>query len=235
MSKKTAVKVDIPGIDGAYVEIVDLEAFADDPYNANAGSEEGDIFIEASLSEHGGGRSVLVDRDGVLIAGNKTAKAARAVGIKQAVVLHLPDGNVLPAVQRGDLDLDEPETGARLLAYRDNRAAQISLHWDDSQVTDDLGKGIDLSQVFTQAELDAFLVHGRRPASIEAQQEEHGEPEATDFWPVIRIQVSPSAYRLYMHLLTVAEVEDGNEAEKFHWVVRSAAVAAGVEDEDLLG
>ena len=38
-----------------------------------------------------------------------------------------------------------------------------------------------------------------------------------------------------MHLLTVAEVEDGNEAEKFHWVVRSAAVAAGVEDEDLLG
>jgi hypothetical protein len=52
--------------------------FADiklDEKNANRGTKRGRDFLEISLNKYGLGRSILLDKDGKVIAGNKTLEA----------------------------------------------------------------------------------------------------------------------------------------------------------------
>ena len=57
-----------------------------DPANANKGTERGRALVEASLQECGAGRSILADRDGTIIAGNKTLEAARKLGLPVRII-----------------------------------------------------------------------------------------------------------------------------------------------------
>ena len=126
-----------------------------DAKNANKGTERGRYMVEASLRETGAGRSILLDKDGRIIAGNKTFEAASDIGLPVRVVE--TDGTELVAVKRTDLDLDDDTGTARKLAYYDNRAAQVGLDWDAEQMLADLGAGLDLSAMFKQDELDALI------------------------------------------------------------------------------
>lgn len=56
-----------------------------DPQNANKGTERGNQALEESLQRYGAGRSVLADKNGVIIAGNKTVEKAGELGIEDAV------------------------------------------------------------------------------------------------------------------------------------------------------
>ena len=47
-----------------------------DRHNANRGTQRGRAYVEDSIRQHGLGRSILVDREGNIIAGNKTHEAA---------------------------------------------------------------------------------------------------------------------------------------------------------------
>lgn len=53
-----------------------LSDLAPDARNANKGTERGNAMIENSLRQFGAGRSILLDRHGRIIAGNKTAENA---------------------------------------------------------------------------------------------------------------------------------------------------------------
>lgn len=74
-----------------------------DPNNANKGTQRGRGLLEKSLRQYGAGRSVLADKNGMLIAGNKTAEVAQELVIPYRVVE--TDGHELIVVQRNDLDL----------------------------------------------------------------------------------------------------------------------------------
>lgn len=75
-----------------------------DQRNANRGTERGDLMLERSLQKYGAGRSILVDKKGTVIAGNKTLVKAGEIGIEDVVVVQT-DGSKIVAVQRMDLDL----------------------------------------------------------------------------------------------------------------------------------
>ena len=47
-----------------------------DAANANKGTQRGLKALDTSLRQYGAGRSILIDRDGRIIAGNKTAERA---------------------------------------------------------------------------------------------------------------------------------------------------------------
>jgi hypothetical protein len=126
---------------------------APDPRNANRGTERGRYMLEQSLRECGAGRSILADKEGRIIAGNKTLEVAEALDIPVRVVE--TDGHELVVVQRSDLDLDSEQ--ARKLAYYDNRASEVGLDWDASQIAADLETGLDLSSMFRESELAAVL------------------------------------------------------------------------------
>jgi len=77
-----------------------------DDRNANRGTARGGGMLQDSLQRFGAGRSVLIDREGRVIAGNKTVERARALGLDRLLVVP-SNGRQLVAVQRTDLDLED--------------------------------------------------------------------------------------------------------------------------------
>ena len=130
-----------------------------DPENANKGNERGAYMLEASLQRYGAGRSVVVDRNGVILAGNKTVEQAGALGLDRVVFVET-DGTALVAVRRTDLDLTDPESRARALglAIADNRAGEIGLSWSGEFLANLANEGeVDLAAFFRAEELDAIM------------------------------------------------------------------------------
>ena len=136
------------------MEHVKLSEFTPDPKNANKGTERGRGMLEKSLQELGAGRSILVDKHGTAIAGNKTLSVAIESGFEDAIVVET-DGTRLVVVKRTDLDLSKDEK-AKLLAVGDNRASEIGLEWDTDVLTE-LSQEVDLSGFFYPNELAALL------------------------------------------------------------------------------
>lgn len=90
--------------------------------------------IKKSLQECGAGRSVLVDADDTLIAGNGVFEQAQAMGIPTRVIE--TDGTELVVVKRTDLRTDDDKR--KLLAMADN-ATSDNVEWEDNLLTDDFG------------------------------------------------------------------------------------------------
>ena len=136
------------------VESRKLHELTPDHANANKGTERGRYALETSLRQYGAGRSILLDKNGRIIAGNKTAEVAADVGMEDVIVVQT-DGKQIVAVQRTDLDIDS-EAG-RGLAYADNRVGELSLEWDAEQVLADLNAGVDLSALWREDELKELI------------------------------------------------------------------------------
>ena len=100
-----------------------------DKNNANKGTQRGLKALDTSLRQYGAGRSVLIDRKGRIIAGNKTVERAADIGLDDVIVVET-DGTKLVAVKRTDLDLEDDGGKARALATYDNRSGQLDLDWD---------------------------------------------------------------------------------------------------------
>jgi len=113
-----------------------------DTANANKGTERGDKALDDSIRQYGAGRSILIDKHGNVIAGNKTLETAGAAGIENIEVVKT-DGNTLVAVQRTDLDLYKDKE-ARELAYADNRVGQLSLDWNPEQLLEDIESELEI-------------------------------------------------------------------------------------------
>ena len=107
-----------------------------DRENANEGTQRGRGLLEKSLRQLGAGRSILTDKDGNVIAGNKTLESAADIDMPVRIVE--TDGNELVVVKRTDLDLySETDKRARQLAYADNKVAEIDLAWKPEQIAVD--------------------------------------------------------------------------------------------------
>jgi hypothetical protein len=150
LKKKTTAKVKSAPIRAqSGVETRKIGTFLPDSRNANKGTERGQQMIEESLRKYGAGRSILIDKHGTIIAGNKTLENADAIGLEDVLVIQT-DGTKLVAVQRMDLDLGKDER-AKSLAIADNRAGRVSLEWD-AEVLMGLAAELDMGQFFTAEE-----------------------------------------------------------------------------------
>lgn len=146
-----------------------------DPINANKGTERGLSMLDDSLSVVGLGRSIVTDKNGIIIAGNKTTERAIDRGFEDAVVVHT-NGDRLVVVQRDDLDStsDDPNNPARKLAYYDNRVGQLDLQWDAEQLLADVNAGFDFEHLFSENELNNLL---RANEVFDPMTEWQGMPE----------------------------------------------------------
>ncbi len=136
--------------------ITTLADLQPDDKNANRGTERGQAMIERSLRECGAGRSILIDCNGKIIAGNKTVENAGMIGMEEIQVVK-SDGTKIIAVQRTDLDLDSAtDPRAREMALLDNRTGEVNLEWDTAVLDDYEASGVGLDQMFTEAERDAL-------------------------------------------------------------------------------
>lgn len=129
--------------------------FTPDSRNANRGTQRGLAALDNSLRQYGAGRSIVVDKNGHVIAGNKTLERAADMGLNDVIVVET-DGTKLVAVKRIDLDLDTDER-ARLLAYADNRIGELDLDFDGLQIAADIEAGLDLDGLWDAGELAEIL------------------------------------------------------------------------------
>lgn len=123
-----------------------------DQHNANRGTERGRHMLETSLRKLGAGRSILLDKHGNVIAGNKTLEVANEIGLEDVQIVQ-SDGRRLIAVQRTDLDLTDPTGKARQLAYADNRVGEVDLEWNADALRFDVDQGFDFGDWFQGYEL----------------------------------------------------------------------------------
>lgn len=136
------------------IKAVKIGDLTPDENNANKGTERGRYALEKSLTEYGFGRSILIDKNGHIIAGNKTHAVAGEIGLEDVIVVQ-SDGQQVIAVQRTDLDISD--IAARELAIADNRVGQLDLEWDAEVLAQLEEEGASLSDYWTEGELDAIL------------------------------------------------------------------------------
>jgi len=166
------------------VRVVPIAQLILDEKNANKGTKRGRQLLGKSLEKYGAARSVVVDRNNRVIAGNKTVEAARAAGVKSISVVE-SDGSSLVAVQRGDLDLKRDKK-ARELAIADNRIGEIDLECNP-EVLGSLD--VDLAQFWNENELNALLKEFRSAeiSTPEPKLDQAAELEKT--WKTMRGQI----------------------------------------------
>lgn len=111
----------------AKTERIKIDRLVPDNHNFNKGTQYGDHLMEESLGQFGLGRSILIDQNNRIIAGNKTAQKAGEMGFEDVLVVET-DGKTLVAVKRTDIDLDSK--AGRTLALADNATSKANLDWD---------------------------------------------------------------------------------------------------------
>lgn len=102
-----------------------------DDKNFNKGTEYGQKLLEDSLREFGAGRSILIDKNNRIIAGNKTVENAGQLGMNDVIIVET-DGTKLVAVKRTDIDLDSQK--GRKMALADNSIGKVDLSWDEEML-----------------------------------------------------------------------------------------------------
>jgi hypothetical protein len=146
----------------------------------------GDVDAVARSYETFGQRKPVVvrsDEDGrlVVIAGNHQLAAARQLGWTHIAVASADDLS---------------DDAARAFALADNRTAELGGY--DDQALLDL-----LTQVDDDALLDATgwerhhiddLVLRLQPPSLDDLDDQYGEHDDTELWPVVKVKVSPAVF-----------------------------------------
>lgn len=109
-----------------------------DTHNYRIHDERNLKLIKKSLQECGAGRSILIDADGEIIAGNATYKTAQESKIPVKIIK--TDGKELIALQRTDLSTNDKKR--KQLALMDNSTSD-KVAWD----LDTLSADFDLSEL----------------------------------------------------------------------------------------
>lgn len=102
-----------------------------DDKNFNKHNKDGMALLEKSLQELGAGRSILIDKDNNIIAGNGIVEAAGQVGLEKVKIVET-DGSEIIAVKRMDMTLDSNQ--GREMALADNATASANLEWNYDNV-----------------------------------------------------------------------------------------------------
>lgn len=138
--------------------VVNITELIKDDKNFNKGTKDGSALMDYSLSQFGAGRSILIDKNNRVIAGNKTVEAAIRNNIDTVRIVET-SGNELVAVKRTDIELGSKK--GREFALADNVTGNINFEIDyekincvmkevelhpeiwDVELTDILQKGLD--------------------------------------------------------------------------------------------
>lgn len=139
-----------------------------DKKNFRSHSLENKEIIKTSLEECGAGRSILVDNEENIIAGNGVYKEAKNQNIPIRIIE--TDGSELIVVKRKDIS---PEDKKReKLAFYDNLAGD-NVTWDHSK--------LEQSQAITAELLETYNIKKGESFQRIFQEEAEEQPEQVDF------------------------------------------------------
>lgn len=168
-----------------------LDDLTPDPKNARVRTDRSAQLIEASLTSYGAARSIVIDEDGRVLAGNGTVEGAKKAGIKNVRIVEA-EGDEIIAVRRKGLTEDQ-KVG---LALADNRTSDTS-SWDQ-EMLHELSKQHNLEPWFEATDMDELL----GPENIGSIEEAEGAQE-----------YDPTAFSKFDHKCPRCGFEYDNTAE----------------------
>ena len=127
-----------------------INELKNDHKNARKRTDRSSALIKESLQKYGAGRSIVIDEENRILAGNGTIAGARAAGIKNVRVIET-EGDEIIAVKRKGLSEDQ-KVG---LALADNRTSDLS-EWD-KEMLHQLSEDHDVEPWFTKEDLAEIL------------------------------------------------------------------------------
>src|SRR5262245_35968948 len=126
--------------------VTTVDQLTHDPNNRRRHNDRNLKMIADGLLAVGPARSIVIDENDVILAGEGVTSAARAVGFQKVRIVEA-DGEELIAVRRRNLSADQK----RSLALFDNRASELS-EWNYQQLEDDRTAGLALQPFWTPEE-----------------------------------------------------------------------------------
>jgi site-specific DNA-methyltransferase (adenine-specific) len=137
-------------------QVISLSDLSQDPANVRRHPERNREAILSSLRRFGPARSIVVDCNGVVRAGNGTLEAARALGIESVRVIDAKPDELI-AVRRSDWTASE----STAYGIADNRTAELA-DWDETALAAQLrslqSEDFDLADVgYSEGEVDALI------------------------------------------------------------------------------
>ena len=123
-----------------------ISSLQSDQKNARRRTDRSSTLIKESISRYGAARSIVIDEENRILAGNGTIEGAKAAGIKNVRIIET-DGDEIIAVKRTGLS-EEDKVG---LALADNRTSDLS-EWDQ-EMLHQLSEEHDLSPWFEEDEI----------------------------------------------------------------------------------
>ena len=168
-----------------------------DNRNYNKGNEFGNSLIEKSLRKFGAGRSILLDKNNKIIAGNKTIENAGAIGMEDIVVIETT-GDKIVAVKRIDIDLDSKQ--GRELALADNATAKANIVWDEEAVQED----------WEEIELKEWGLDVLNSNELEAEEDDFAVPDGGTETDI----VLGDLFEIGEHRLLCGDSTDSDQVEK---------------------
>lgn len=139
-----------------------------DDKNFNRHTQKGMGLLEKSLQQFGAGRSILIDKEGNVIAGNGIVEAASNVGLEDVQIVE-SDGTKIIAVKRTDISLNSD--AGREMALADNATAAADLEWNKDT----------LGEFFGPEDLEEWDVSLNWDEGVEIEEDE--VPEANENEP----------------------------------------------------
>ena len=163
-----------------------------DPKNARLHSEVNKEHINKSLKDLGAGRSVVIDNEDYLIAGNGVYEQAEKLGLKTKVIES--DGTELVVIKRTDLNYEDEKR--RKLAIADNATSESS-DWNFEELTDD--------------EIEEWGIEEHQEEEIQLEAKEDDFVEEV---PEIPITVLGDLYEIGEHRLLCGDSTDSDQVAK---------------------
>lgn len=149
-----------------------------DDKNLNYHTEYGMSLLEKSVRKFGMGRSILIDKNNKVIAGNGITETAADVGIERVRVVET-DGNEIIAVKRKDIDLNSDE--GREMALADNATNAANLRWNFKGIKESglnyADWGVDVNKAIEQfhKEIKEDIIRQEYPITILQNEEEYNQ------------------------------------------------------------
>jgi DNA modification methylase len=140
-----------------------------DARNYRKHNDKNKELINKSLAECGAGRSILIDNDDEIIAGNGVYEQAKALNIPVKIIE--TDGNELIAVKRTDLNTQDEKR--KRLAVMDNSSSDSSendvvLLQEDFSATELLDMGVEIPDITVEEE-QKEVVEDEVPEQVETR------------------------------------------------------------------
>jgi DNA modification methylase len=162
------------GVMGKTNGTLTLAGLTADSQNRRTHNDRNLALIAEALRDVGAARSIVLDEDNVVLAGNGVVQAAQTVGLTKLRVIEAA-GDELIAVRRSGLT----EAQKRALALYDNRTAELAT-WNVEQLLADQQAGLDLAPFWTDEELAALLHADGAPKPGRTDPDAVPEVRATD-------------------------------------------------------